>query len=345
MNQKFILSSILALAASVAVAQDRDQIRIVGSSTVYPFSSSIAEEFGEVTDHKTPVVESTGSGGGHKLFYAGTGNSHPDITNSSRRMKSSELEENLSKGIEPIEIKVGFDGIAIAQNKSNKPLALTIEQLTLAVAEQVPDGKGGFKKNSYKSWKEIDSSLPDRKILILGPPTTSGTRDAFHELVIHEGAEALGYKDGMDGKEDGKIKYQSIRQDGAWVDSGENDNLIVQKLGQDPNAVGVFGYSFLVENQDKIAGATVEGVSPSMETISSGEYPVSRSLFFYVKKNHLGNVPGLEEFVDLFLSDDMIGADGVQKDLGLVPLPKDELAAVRKNWKERKVLSKADLEG
>ena len=339
--KKFAL--LLTLSLGLASVDARDEIRIVGSSTVYPFSSSIAEEFGETTDFKAPVVESTGSGGGQKLFYGGIGDEHPDITNSSRRMKSSELETNLKAGIQPIEIMIGYDGIAVAQNKSNDPINLTIKQLTLAVAEKIPDGKGGFKKNDNKTWKDIDASLPDRKILILGPPTTSGTRDAFNELVIREGAAELGYPDAMDGKEDGKIKYQSIRQDGVWVDSGENDNLIVQKLSNDKNAVGVFGYSFLEENRDKISAATVNGVEPGMDTISSGDYPISRSLFFYVKKNHIGKVKGLEQFVDLFLSEDMIGADGVQKDLGLVPLPKADLDKIRANWKARKVMTLTDL--
>ncbi len=323
----------------------RDQIRIVGSSTVYPFSSYVAEEFGSTTDFKTPVVESTGSGGGHKLFYGGVGKDHPDITNSSRRIKSSEFDTNQQNGVTDIvEIKVGFDGIAIAQNKNNPIFNLTLEQISLAVAEKVPDGAGGFQANAYQKWNEIDPSLPDRAIVILGPPTTSGTRDAFHELVLHEGAEALGYPDAMDGKDDGKVKYQSVRQDGKWVDSGENDNLIVQKLTQDPNALGIFGYSFLAENDDKIAAVKVNDTLPNMDTISSADYPVSRSLFFYVKKAHIGKVPGLAEYVDLFLNDAMIGPDGILKTIGLVPLPDAERAAVQKRWNDRVNLAKSDLE-
>ena len=336
-----LLAAFAALGSGAVIAQD--QINIVGSSTVYPFSSYVAEEFGEITDFKAPKVESTGSGGGHKLFYAGVGLETPSITNSSRRMKSSELEENIKNGNKEIfEAKIGYDGIAIAQNSDNDAIDLTIEQLTLAVAEKVlKDGK--MVPNPYKKWSEIDSSLPDREIKVLGPPTTSGTRDAFHELVLHEGAEALGYPDEADGKEDGKVKYQSIRQDGAWVDSGENDNLIVQQLNNDKNAFGIFGYSFLIENSDKIAGAKVNGVSPTPDTIASGDYPVSRSLFFYVKKAHIGKVSGLEEFVDLFLTEQMIGTDGVLKGIGLIPLPDADRELLRKNWADRKNLTSEDL--
>ena len=323
----------------------QDQISIVGSSTVYPFSSYVAEEFGATSDFKAPKVESTGSGGGHKLFYAGVGLDTPSITNSSRRMKASELETNIKNGNEKVaEIKIGFDGIAIAQNKANSPVDITIEQLTLAVAELVPDGDGKLVKNPYKKWCDIDSKLPDRPIKVLGPPTTSGTRDAFHELVLHEGAESLGYPDAADGKEDGKVKYQSVRQDGAWVDSGENDNLIVQNLTNDKDAFGVFGYGFLTENSQKIGAATINGITPTPETISSGEYPVSRSLFFYVKMEHIGKVPGLKEFVDMFIDEELIGPGKILSERGLIPLPDAEREALRANWAAGKTLTAADFE-
>jgi len=323
----------------------QSQINIVGSSTVYPFSSYVAEEFGAISDFPAPKVESTGSGGGHKLFYAGVGLDTPSITNSSRRMKPSELEENIKNGNEEIfEAKIGYDGIAIAQNKSNPPVDLSIEHITLAVAEKVPQD-GEMVANPYMKWSDIDASLPDREIKVLGPPTTSGTRDAFHELVLHEGAEALGYADADDGNEDGKVKYQAVRQDGAWVDSGENDNLIVQQLSNDKNAFGVFGYSFLLENSDKIGAAKVNGVVPTPESIGSGEYPVSRSLFFYVKKDHIGQVAGLEEYVDLFLTEEMIGPEGVLKERGLIPLPEADREALRAAWGDKKNLTAADLEG
>jgi len=321
------------------------QISIVGSSTVYPFSSYVAEEFGETSDFSAPKVESTGSGGGQKLFYAGVGLDTPSITNSSRRMKSSEFEENLKNGNKEIaEIKIGYDGIAICQNKDNAPLNLTLEHITQAVAEKVVvDGE--LVPNPHKKWSDIDSSLPDRDIKVLGPPSTSGTRDAFHELALHAGAKALGYPDGADGKEDGKVKYQSVRQDGAWVDSGEDDNLIVQQLSNDKNALGIFGYSFLAENRDKVSAATIKGVAPEPSAISSGEYPVSRSLFFYVKMAHLGEVSGLQEFVDLFLSEEMIGPDGVLKDRGLIPLPTADREKLRSDWKAKKLLTASAFEG
>ncbi|NOY00532.1 MAG: PstS family phosphate ABC transporter substrate-binding protein [Verrucomicrobia bacterium] len=343
MKTKQILLSVIfgaLLTVGDVSGQQRKQIRIVGSSTVYPFSSYVAEEFGETTDHRTPIVESTGSGGGHKLFYAGVGGRHPDITNSSRRMKLSELEKNGANGVEKIvEIKIGFDGIAICQNKDNEALSLTVEQLALAVAEKVPvDGK--LVKNPYSKWNQIDPALPDRKIMVLGPPTTSGTRDAFHELVMHVGAENLGT---YPKNAKGKVKYQNIRQDGVWVDSGENDNLIVQKLTKDPTAVGIFGYSFLEENSDRIEAARINEVLPNPESVSSGKYPVSRSLFFYVKMAHLGKVEGLEEFVDLFVSELMIGDEGILTTIGLIPLPEAERKRVRREWSDQVILTAFDL--
>ncbi len=328
------------LSVGTVSGQQRKQIRIVGSSTVYPFSSYVAEEFGETTDYRTPIVESTGSGGGHKLFYAGVGGRHPDITNSSRRMKLSELEKNGANGVEKIvEIKIGFDGIAICQNKDNEALNLTIEQLTLAVAEKVPvDGK--LVKNPYTKWNQISADLPDRKIMVLGPPTTSGTRDAFHELVMHVGAKNLG---SYPKNTKGKVKYQNIRQDGVWVDSGENDNLIVQKLTKDPTAVGIFGYSFLEENSDRIEAAKINEVLPNPETVSSGKYPVSRSLFFYVKMAHIDKVEGLKEFVDLFVSELMIGDEGILTTIGLIPLPATERKRVQQEWNDQVVLTASDL--
>jgi phosphate transport system substrate-binding protein len=300
---------------STAAAADREQIRIVGSSTVYPFSSAVAEEFGKTTRFQTAVVESTGSGGGHKLFGAGVGLDTPDITNSSRKMKVSEFERAQENGVKSItEAVIGYDGIAVAQNVNNDAVALTLKQMTLAVAAEVPDpsGSGQLVPNPYKFWDEIDKSLPHRAIKIYGPPTTSGTRDAFEELCMEEATEQMpAYGDA----------YTNVRQDGVWVDSGENDNLIVQKLTQDTNAFGVFGFSFLEENRDKIQGAVIDGVEPKFETISSGDYPLSRSLFFYIKNEHLRSVPGLYEYVKLFMDERMIGENGYLTQIGLVPLP------------------------
>jgi phosphate transport system substrate-binding protein len=302
------------LSTGVALAADREQIRIVGSSTVYPFSSAVAEEYGKTTRFQTPVVESTGSGGGHKLFGTGVGPTHPDITNSSRKMKVSEFDRAQSNGVKNItEAVIGYDGIAVAQNIDNDPINLTLQQITLAVAAEVPDASGKLIRNTYKFWDEINKNLPHRPIRIYGPPTTSGTRDAFQELCLEAATKEMpAYGD----------KYSKVRQDGVWIDSGEQDNLIVQKLTQDKDAFGVFGFSFLEENGDKIQGAKIDGVDPKFESISSGQYPLSRSLFFYIKNDHLRAVPGLYEYVKLFMDERMIGDGGYLTQIGLVPLPK-----------------------
>jgi phosphate transport system substrate-binding protein len=334
------LLSLLGLSAIVFVllagpAQARDQIRIVGSSTVYPFASYVSEEFGVTTKYPTPVIESTGSGGGHKLFSEGVGLGTPDITNSSRRMKISEFERNMKNGVKRIsEILIGYDGISLCQNVDNSEMNLTREELTLAVAAQVPqDGK--LVDNPYTYWDEINHELPHRKITIYGPPTTSGTRDAFEELVMEAATEDM---PGYGGE------YTQIRQDGAYVPAGENDNLIVQRLTKDKEALGIFGYSFLDNNRNKIQAVSIDQVAPTAETISSGKYPVARSLYFYVKLAHLGKVPGLDTYVDLFLSEKMIGDYGYLKEIGLIPLPQEQRKEVRKSWEERELLSKTDLQ-
>ena len=328
------LGAALVASTTPVVAAERQQIRVVGSSTVYPFSSYVAEEFGAVTDYSTPVVESTGSGGGMKLFCAGNGMDTPDITNASRRMKPSEYQRCQDNGVNDItEFKIGFDGIVVAQAKGNPAINLSREQITLAVAAQVPQG-GELVDNPYKRWNQIDSSLPDREIVIYGPPTTSGTRDAFEELVMEAVTEDMGYGE----------EYTEIRSDGAYIDSGENDNLIVQKIEQNKAAFGIFGYGFLDENRGKIRAATVDGVEPKPEAISSGEYPVSRSLFFYTKNSHFGAVAGMEGYVRMFLSERMIGPRGLLKDLGLIALPDKERVAIRERFESRQKLRLSDLE-
>ena len=325
----FAAAAALAIAGGFAQsAEARDQIRIVGSSTVFPFSTAVAEQFGKSTKYKTPVVESTGSGGGMKLFCAGVGVGHPDITNASRRIKSSEFKQCSDNGITIVEVKVGFDGIVLANSKSSKPLALTKKQVFQALAKEVPvDGK--LVANPYKKWSDIDPSLPNAKIEVLGPPPTSGTRDAFVELAMEGGAKAFPMLKDMRSKDKKAFKgvAHAIREDGAFIDAGENDNLIVQKLQANPAAVGVFGFSFLDQNADKIQGATVDGVQPTFEEIASGKYGVSRSLYFYVKKEHVGVVPGIEEYVAEFTSEKAWGVEGYLVDKGLIPLPE----ADRKN--------------
>ena len=331
---KFMTLVLMLSLLSTTFASARDQIRIVGSSTVFPFSSYVAEEFGATTKNPTPVVESVGSGGGHKLFAAGVGDSTPDIANSSRRIKKSELEADFKNGVnQVIEVKIGYDGIVIAHNKGAADVDLSIEQIALAVAEEVPVN-GKLVKNPYKKWSDIDKNLPNSNIVIYGPPTSSGTRDAFEELVMEKATAKM--------KEYGKA-YKKIRQDGAYVPSGENDNLIVQRLVKDKNAIGIFGYSFLQENADRIKGISIEGVLPSPENVLNNSYDISRSLFFYVKGEHLGKIKGLDEYVNLFLSEKMIGEDGYLTEIGLIPLSKAERDQVRADWKARKALTTNDV--
>ncbi|HKJ72104.1 MAG TPA: PstS family phosphate ABC transporter substrate-binding protein [Gammaproteobacteria bacterium] len=319
-----------ALVLGAGHAEARDQIRIVGSSTVYPFASYVVEEFGATTDHPTPVIESTGSGGGLKLFCAGDGMDTPDISNASRAIKVSEFKRCRDNGVTDItQATIGFDGIVIANSVKSPQFKLTRKQLTLAVAAEVPKG-GKLVKNPYKYWDQIDSSLPHKEIVIYGPPTTSGTRDAFEELVMEAASDEM---DGYGGE------YTKIRQDGGYVPAGENDNLIVQKLTQNRDALGIFGYSFLEENTDRIQASAIEGVLPDPDTISSGDYPVSRSLYFYIKNGHAKKVPGLYDYVNLFMSEKMIGDLGYLKDRGLIPLPKDMRKQIRQEVTDHKKLT------
>jgi phosphate transport system substrate-binding protein len=302
----------------------RDEIRIVGSSTVFPFATAVAEEFGKTSGFKTPVIESTGSGGGLKLFCEGVGTGTVDITNSSRRIKKSEVETCAKNGVTDIhEVKIGFDGIVIAHAKDAAPFEMTRELLWKALAKEVPVN-GEWAANPYKTWKDIDASLPDQKIEVLGPPPTSGTRDAFNELAMDGGcANVPEVKVLKDAGEDDRHKQvcQSLREDGAFVEAGENDNLIVQKIAENKAAFGVFGYSFLDANRDKISALHVDGVEPTYENISAGSYPISRALFFYVKKAHLGVIPGIQEYVNLWVEDDTFGPYGFLADKGLIALP------------------------
>jgi phosphate transport system substrate-binding protein len=308
----------------MGAAEARNQIRIVGSSTVFPFSTTVAEQFGKTTKFKTPVVESTGSGGGIKLFCAGVGEEHPDVTNSSRRMKKSEFDKCTANGINIIEVKIGFDGIVLGSSKAGPDLDLTLAQIFLALAKKVPvDGK--LADNPYRMWSDIDPNLPRQKIEVLGPPPTSGTRDAFVEIAMAGGcADVAGAKDiGLTEK-----ACHVIREDGAFIEAGENDNLIVRKLETNPNALGIFGFSFLDQNADKIKGATINGAPAEFENIADGSYPVSRSLYFYVKQQHVGVIPGIKEFIGEFTSENASGPDGYLIDKGLIPLPDDERRSV-----------------
>lgn len=320
----------LAVAATfvltgAAYAQSaRDYISMVGSSTVYPFATAVAEAFGKGS-FKTPKVESTGTGGGFKLFCAGVGVQHPDISNASRAIKKSELETCAKNGVtEIVEINIGFDGIVVASSKKNKPMPLTVKDLWLALAKEVPDpATGKLMANHFKTWKDVNAALPANKIEVLGPPPTSGTRDAFVELVMDKGCMEFGAVKELEKSDEKKAKAvcQTVREDGAYIEAGENDNLIVNKLVANPNALGIFGYSFLEENLDKIQGETINGIAPTFETIADGKYPVARPLFFYVKKAHVGVIPGIKEYIAEFTSDKAMGDEGYLSTKGLIPLP------------------------
>jgi phosphate transport system substrate-binding protein len=322
----------VAMVAAPIVASARDQIRIVGSSTVYPFATVVAEEFGRNTTHKTPIIESTGSGGGLKLFCAGVGVDHADIANASRRIKASEVELCAKNGVDAItEVQIGFDGIVLANAKTAPQLALTLRQIFLALAKDVPAPSGALVPNPNETWKDVDPSLPDVKIEVLGPPPTSGTRDAFNELALEGGCKTFPDLEALE--ETDKSKYESIcrsiREDGAYVQAGENDNLIVQKLVANPNALGVFGFSFLDQNSDTVQGSSIGGVDPTFEAISDGSYPVSRSLYFYVKNAHVASIPGIREYLGEFTSETAIGDEGYLADRGLIPAPEEVRKKVR----------------
>lgn len=319
-------AAVVALSAAVtgaANAQSRDQIRAVGSSTVFPFTTAAAEAFGKGGQFKTPVVESTGTGGGLKLFCAGVGPGHPDLANASRRIKKSEVEQCAANGVaEVTELRIGFDGIVFASSKKAKHADFTREQIWKALAKEVPvDGK--MVANPYQKWSDIDKSLPNQDIEVLGPPPTSGTRDAFTELVMDAACEKIPEvaKIITDAKARAKA-CATVREDGAYIEAGENDNLIVQKLTANADAFGIFGYSFLDQNKDKLQAAKIDSVDPAYENIASGKYPVARSLYVYVKNAHVGVIPGIREFVAEYTSERAMGEDGYLADKGLIALPK-----------------------
>ncbi|MCX6051276.1 MAG: substrate-binding domain-containing protein [Campylobacterales bacterium] len=336
-----ITITLLAASALAISLSARDQIKIVGSSTVYPFSSSVAEELGATTKFPTPVVESTGTGGGMKLFCAGNDINTPDITNASRRMKESEFKLCVENGVTDItEATIGFDGIAFAQSKANAPFNVTKKQLLLAVAAEVPSADGKtLIANPYKKWSDIDASLPNREITIYGPPKSSGTRDAFEDMVLKELTEKMDVYTNLYKADKEKNKaykeYSTIRTDGLYVEAGENDNLIVAKLDKNRAAFGVFGYSFLEENADKVQGSNVDAVAPTPDTISSGKYPISRSLFIYIKNSHATEVPAINSYVKMYMSDNMISSKGILRSIGLIPLPQKEIEAVRSSVEKK----------
>jgi len=323
--------ALVALSATGVLAQSREEIRIVGSSTVFPYTQAVAEQFSSATGAPSPIVESTGTGGGFQAFCEGVGEQHADITGASRAIKASEYELCQQNGVTDItEALIGYDGLSLVVARENEiEWDLTLGEIYQALGAQVPVN-GEWVDNPYQNWNEINPELPELPILVYGPPPTSGTRDAWVELAMHAGCEELPYvQEG--GFDDDWIdeNCSRMRTDGPFVEAGENDNLIVQRLQADPNALGIFGYSFLYENEDTLKPVMINGVEPNLDTIASFEYPVSRPLYIYVKNAHRGVIPNMQEFIDEYMSDDALAVDGYLSERGLVSLPEDELAAVQ----------------
>ena len=311
--------AILAATAASALAQSRDQIRIVGSSTVFPYTQAVAEQFAGMTGGPAPVVESTGTGGGMKIFCGGVGPQFPDITGASRAIKASEYEACVAKGVDNVtEVLLGYDGLSIAHSINSPDMDLSKARIFQALASEV-EVDGRIVPNPFRKWSDIDASLPDSAIQVFGPPPTSGTRDAFVELVMHEGCATFPAIEALDESREAEV-CERMRQDGPFIEAGENDNLIVQRLESDPTTLGIFGYSFLYENTDKLKAVAVDGVAPNAETIVSGAYAVSRPLYIYVKNAHRGVIPGLDEFLTEYVSEESFGPDGYLPERGLIPL-------------------------
>jgi phosphate transport system substrate-binding protein len=324
-------ATVVAAVAMPAFAQSRDQIRVVGSSTVFPYTQAVAEQFAGITGNPAPVVESTGTGGGMQIFCQGIGPDHADITGASRAMTQGEYEQCAANGVDSItEIYFGNDGLSIAHSVDGPEFGLSEAQIFQALASEV-EIDGEIVANPYKRWSEIDPSLPDSDIIAFGPPPTSGTRDAFVELVMHDGCKEFPAIAALEESDEDRFEEvcSRMRQDGPFVEAGENDNLIVQRLQSDPNAVGIFGYSFLYENTDTLRAVPINGILPNAETIADGSFPVARPLFIYLKNEHRGVIPGLEDFVNEYVSEDAIGEDGYLAERGLIPLAETDREAVR----------------
>jgi phosphate transport system substrate-binding protein len=320
-------------SASASHAQlGRDYISVVGSSTVYPFAIVVAEQFGRKNrNFKTPKVEPLGTGGGIKAFCGGVGVQFPDVANASRRITAAEVADCSKNGVTQIaEVKIGYDGIVLANAKTSPHYQLTLRDVYLALAKEIPDPSGAQKlvPNPHTKWSDVNPALPDDAISVLGPPTTSGTRDAFNELVMEGGCKTFAWVAALP-RADYLEACHLLRDDGHYIDTGENDNLIVQKLTASPRQLGIFGYSFLEQNEDKVQGAHINGVAPDFDSIAAGKYPVSRPLYFYVKNAHVGRVPGIREYVAEFMSDAAAGEFGYLADSGLIPLSDEERRAAQ----------------
>jgi len=327
MKKSLFVASTAALSFTLSSAAfARDSISVVGSSTVYPFATVVAERFGRTTDFNTPKIESTGSGGGLKLFCSGVGVNTPDITNSSRRIKMSEYTMCQNNGVTDIvEVLIGYDGIAVANSLNATQLDMGTKDLFLALAKQVPnpDGSQTLVENPYVKWSQINPALPAIDIEVLGPPPTSGTRDAFAELAMEGGCKQFDFIKTMD-KQQFKSVCHTMREDGAYIEAGENDNLIVQKLEANPDALGIFGYSFLEQNSDKVQSSIIDGYEAEFDAIAEGDYAISRPLYFYVKAQHVGTVPGIKEYLTAFTAEQAWGEDGYLADKGMIPLPEED---------------------
>lgn len=314
---------------SLASAQaSRDYVYVVGSSTVYPFATVVAERFGRNTRFRTPKIESTGSGGGLKLFCDGVGVDYPDITNASRQIKPSEFAACQRNGVtEIIEVKIGYDGIVIANSIHAPSIVLTRRDIYFALAKELPgDQPGELVPNPHRSWSDVNPGLPDTRIEVLGPPPTSGTRDVLVETAMESGCNTVPWVAALRESDRGRYRAicHTIREDGAFVEAGENDNLVVQKLDANPRAFGIFGFNFLDQNMDKVKVATIDGVAATFEAIEDGVYPVSRPLYFYVKKAHVDVIPGLRGYLREFTSERAWGEEGYLSERGLIPMPMDE---------------------
>lgn len=343
---KFILTALITATIFVATSSEsiaRDQIRIVGSSTVYPFVTTVAEQFGRKTNFKTPIVESTGTGGGFKLFCSGKGPSYPDVVNASRRIKPNELLNCYKNEVLDLrEIKFGYDGIVLANSISSYNYNLTVSELFLALARKVPSSHNPNQlvDNYYKTWNQINEALPNEKIEVYGPPPTSGTRDAFVELVMESGCWYLNaFKVAYPNIEDRKKACHLIREDGGFIESGENDNLIVQKLNTNKGALGIFGFSFLEENANIVQASQISSIAPTHDSIADGSYIISRPLFVYVKGDNVPEIPGIQEFVNELVSDDAVAPFGYLEERGLIPLPEGQLKEM-----QQKAISGSKLE-
>jgi phosphate transport system substrate-binding protein len=315
-----------AAKKSSSSAASGPQVWAAGSSTVFPFATRVAENVARTTGQRAGKVESLGTGGGIKLFCGGQGNAFPDIATASRQMKKSEFEQCNANGVSQIiELKIGYDGLVVAHDITDPTFGMTLEDLYKGLAAELPSGSG-FAKNTAVNWSDVNPALPKSRIVVYGPPPTSGTRDSFIERGMEGGAAKLPAMAALKKSDEDQFKAKShmLRGDGAWIDAGENDNAVVQTLTKTPGALGAFGYSFLDNNRDKVKAVTLNGVEPTLATISDGSYPLARSLFIYVKKDRMAVTPGLKPYVDAFISDAAAGAGGYLQERGLVPLAKAE---------------------